>query len=332
MSGQLIAVLGALSSAVGLLLGLARRKPSAPAPPAEAPPGPPLPAPPSPGDVPAVWPPPPPADPPPVPTVPPSPPLGSLPTMTSGGRAFVLALPPEPSVERDALILEAIKRGFHRRIDWTPIDCSAGGRQCTVFVADDALAVGTDDDFVRVNVRQPTAQRIADHLGAVLPTTRISDRAWLSADVTLPPLPQSSDAKMAYVERMLDHHDAIEAARAGRTGLVRTVGKDFIVTDQLLGRPDRCAIFGWHSPHGEHVSPGGLRVIQDATAEAHWAKFTDYSQIVCLCARLCIVDGQALDLEDVMKSPAMAHLVSDEGPMLLTRHPAVPAPPPPAPA
>ncbi|MEZ4447196.1 MAG: hypothetical protein R3B72_49410 [Polyangiaceae bacterium] len=249
--------------------------------------------------------------------------------MDRGGRAFVLGLPAAPTLERDTLILEAVTLGFYRPIQWTPIDCSRGGRTCIVFVADDALAVGTAADFVRVNVRHPTAQRIADALGALLPTSRISDRAWLQADVRLPPRPQSHDSHMAYVERMLAHHDAIERVRAGRTGLVRTVGKDFVNTNLLDGRPDRCAISGWHWEGGDKRSPGGLPVIQDTTANAHFAVFTDYSQTICLCARLCVVDGRNLDLEDVMRSPELAHLVSDEGPLRVTRHPAVPPPPSP---
>lgn len=210
---------------------------------------------------------------------------------------------------------------------------------CTVYVAADALALGDDDDFVRVNLRQPTAQRIADDMMAMLPTTRISDHAWQQADVRLSPHSQRADSRMAFTERMVDHHDAIEAERQGRRGLVRTVGKEFVITNLLAGKPERCAIFGWHTPLGRSRSPGGLPVVQPLTVNKHWAGFTDYSQTVCLVARMCLVYDVTSagtewnryhwrDLAEVLTHPTDAWLVSDEGPLVVTHHPAVPPPPP----
>ncbi len=248
--------------------------------------------------------------------------------MDLGGRTFVEGLPAEPTAERDAMILHAVRAKFIRPIQWVPVDMSAGTHKCTVFVSDDAVAVGSGIDFVRINVRHPTAQLIADELGGLLVTTRISDRSFLQADVKLRPHPLPSDARMAFTERMIAHHDAIEAERGNRTGLVRPVGKEYINTNLLEGKPDRCAIFGWHSPTGGDRSPGGQPVIQLATATAHWAPFVDYSQTVTLAAQICIVDGLSRSLEEVMRSAELAHLVSDEGPLRVTRHPAVPKLPP----
>lgn len=354
------AAIGALSSVALLVLSLTRRegctscggqkKPTGPLPPGPQPPPPPGPTPPTPQGPPLPPAPPPPPPPPPGPggddgggiVLPPPedqptsqpgsdvlPPKITFPesflSFDIGGRAFALEmLPPEPSLERDGYVLEAVRLGYIRPITWVPIDLSRGGHTCTVFVSDDVVAVGNADDFVRVAVRHPTAQLIADELGALLVTTRISDAAYQQADVVLPPRPQSSDSKMAWVERMVQHHDAIEQVRAGRTGLVRTLGKDFITTNLLLGRPDRCAIFGWHSPSGQSQSPGGARVVQRATITAHSVLFTDYSQWTQLVSRRCIVDGADRDLEEVMRHPELSALVSDEGPLKLTRHPAVP--------
>ena len=45
----------------------------------------------------------------------------------------------------------------------------------TIEVMPDYLAVGSDDDFVRMPMRPQTAQQIADAFGCVLPTRKIVD-------------------------------------------------------------------------------------------------------------------------------------------------------------
>ncbi len=272
--------------------------------------------------------------------------MPALPTENLGGRALVSLLPAEPTQARDDLLFELLAvRRFLRPIQWKPVRLERAAsdgrtRLCTVFVSHDALSLGTEADFIRVNLRHPTAQRIADELMAMLPTSRICDHAWLQADVRLTPHSLPSDSRMAFTERMVAHHDAIEAQLGAlelgepagqhdaldRNGLIRTVGKSYVNTNLLLGKPERCAIFGWHWHRGEKRSPGGLSVVQHLTVTAHWAAFVDYSQTVCLVARRCIVDGAQRDLEEVLRHPEDAWLVSDEGPLKLTRHPAVPAP------
>ncbi len=64
-------------------------------------------------------------------------------------------------------------------------------------------------------------------------------------------------------------------------------------------------------------------MVQPLSVGAHDVGHVDYSHTVCLVSRRCTVDGVARDLESVLRSPQLAHLVSDEGPMRVTRHPAV---------
>jgi hypothetical protein len=42
------------------------------------------------------------------------------------------------------------------------------------------------------------------------------------------------------------HHQAIEAQRTGRAGLITGHKKDVVVTNRLVSRPDCVAIYGWH--------------------------------------------------------------------------------------
>jgi hypothetical protein len=100
------------------------------------------------------------------------------------------------------------------------------------------------------------------------------------------------------------------------------VGKDWVLTNRLVGRSNRSANFGWHHESGRYRSPGGVPVLQPL-ATAHGIYLTDYSQVVCLVRADVLVDGDPRKLADVLQSKELASLVSDEGPLQILRHPAV---------
>lgn len=228
------------------------------------------------------------------------------------GSEFIAALPEAPGPARERAILDAVREGA-ARVEWAVVTSKWGDHTAELTVSADALAIGDDDDWVRVSVSHTTAQRIADHFDALLPTTHISDLIFEQAAVRLTPCLQKPNAAMANTSRMLRHHEEVEGKRAGRGGLVSTVGKDWVVTNRLEGRPDRAANYGWHDPHapnGRLWQPLGL---------AHDRSHVDYSQTVRLVKRAMRVDGQERDLVDVLGAPALAGLVSDEGAIRLWR-------------
>jgi hypothetical protein len=228
------------------------------------------------------------------------------------GSRFIAALPEAPGPARERAILDAVKAGS-TWVNWAVVASKWGDHSAEITVSTDALAVGDAEDWVRVTLSHTTAQRVADFFGALLPTTRIADLIADQASVHLTPCLQTPDAAMANTSRMLRHHEQIEGKRAGRVGLVATVGKDWVVTNRLEGRPDRAANYGWHDPHapnGKLWQPLGL---------AHNRSHVDYSQTVRLVKRTVRVDGVERDLVDVLADPALAGLVSNEGPIRLWR-------------
>lgn len=252
-------------------------------------------------------------------------PPGGAPPPGGSARDFVLQLPKNAGQAREQAILSAIQSGFMRSINWQAVDASKNGVSCTVFVSDDVVSVGTDsDNFIRVNTNMLTAQRIADGLGALLVTTRVSDLAWQQAATVLKPHTFKPDAQMASTARMLQHHDAIEKERGGRGGLVRTLGKDFVISNLLVGKPSRTCIYGWHTPQGGFTELAGVPHIQPITTGAHEATYTDYSHWVQLMRGECRVAGKMRRTADVLRDPDLAMLLSDEGALKLVRHPAVP--------
>lgn len=233
------------------------------------------------------------------------------------GSTFLAALPEAPGHAREQAILAAVKAGA-TYVPWTTLISTWEGHHAQITVSADVLALGNAEDWVRVSLSHTTAQHIADFFQALLPTTRISDLLFQQAQVRLTPCLQSPDAAMAATSRMLRHHEEVEGKRQGRTGLVSTVGKDWVVTNRLQGHPERAANYGWHdagAPHGTLWQPLGL---------AHNRFHVDYSQVVRLVKRSMRVDGVNHDMVDVLRDPTLAGLVSDEGVIPLWRLAAVP--------
>jgi len=229
-------------------------------------------------------------------------------------------LPEQPSEAREEAILDAVVRGDHDPVSWAPIGVGLEeGVELLLQVADDALKI----DGVRVNVNMTTMQKIVDVLGHAFPTSRISDLIHMHADVVIGACTQTPDAKMAYTSRTLKHSSAVDAKIAGRSGLASTVGKDWVLSDKLVGKPDKSANYGWHDKGASYTSPGGIKLWQPlGTVHDRW--HVDYSQVVRLVSRNCMLDGEPADLMQLLTTDGLAHLLSYEGRLQLDRMPGVP--------
>jgi hypothetical protein len=178
-------------------------------------------------------------------------------------------------------------------------------------VMPDYLAIGTDTDFVRMPMQPHTAQAFADAFGFVLPTRKMVGDIHAAADVRVEPAPLTNEREAPAT--FLQHHRIIEAQLAAtrRRGLMSGIKKDLVVTDRLLDRPARVAIFGWHRTDGSPIQPL-------YTGHVDW--YVDYSHGARMVRREMRVDGRAVAFETVARDSATANLVSDEGPMRVTRY------------
>jgi hypothetical protein len=112
-------------------------------------------------------------------------------------------------------------------------------------------------------------------------------------------------------------HQAAVAQQRARAGLPEGAllaghKKDVVLSERLARRPDRVAIYGWHRPSGEPIQP--LSIV-------HGADYADYSHGVRLVADQVRIDGQWRALDDVLRDPSVAGLLSAEGAMSVTRVP-----------
>lgn len=177
-------------------------------------------------------------------------------------------------------------------------------------VMPDYLAVGSNDDFVRIPMTPRTAQAFAQAYGYVLPTRRMVDAIWRAAEDQLDPQPLT-DMREASAT-FLQHHQLIEAQRGARdrTRLVAGIKKDVVVSNRLLERADRVAIYGWHYPDGRPIQP--LYV-------GHVDWYVDYSHGVRMVRRTMRVDGVSMTFEQIATHPELHVLLSDEGPLKTPR-------------
>lgn len=218
-----------------------------------------------------------------------------------------------PRQEREAAVLREITRGnvpdFLRRLK--PIRVEATDdmgvkRLGTYFVMSDYLAVGTDEDFFRVPITPQTATAIADAVNGSLITTKVSDDVFAASELKLDPKPLTKDRDA--VASFWQHHQLIEEQLHGkpRGALVTGIKKDVVLSNRLLEKPHKVAIYGWHHPDG--------RPIQSLYV-GHVDWYVDYSHGVRLMSGQMLVDGQTLKVADVLKDPQLHRLLSDEGPL-----------------
>lgn len=244
------------------------------------------------------------------------------------GTAFIARTRLMNRTAREAAILEQFLAGnlpdFERA--FLPVTVTAAAPDGSVHTATfrvlpDYLAIGSDADFVRMPMDPLTAQRIADAFGASLPTRKMVDDIYHQAGVRLAPSPMTPGPQMMSNDYFLTHQRRIETQRAGRPLGVLTAGhkKDVVLSNLLLTRPGRVAIYGWHLPNGHPIQP--LSTVHENT-------YADYSHGIRLIDATVIVDGAAMPLADVLRSPLLARLLSDEGAMPAPRIPGVPLPHP----
>lgn len=232
-----------------------------------------------------------------------------------GGRAFYAAVRGLVRQEREAAVLRELMAGnipsFLTR--WQPVTVTAttadGIEHTGTFdVSPDYLAIGSDDDWVRIPTTPMVAQAFGDAFGFALPTRKMVNDIWRAAPVHGDPRPLTVDRDSA--KTFLHHHDIVQAQlrdtlRAVPGAFVAGIKKDVVQTPLLRERPDRVAIFGWHYVNGQPIQPL-------YTGHVDW--YVDYSHGIRLVRRWMVVDGVRRTVESVLADPKLWVLLSDEGP------------------
>lgn len=223
-------------------------------------------------------------------------------------------------MEREELVLREVSSGNVPEVSrvLVPIRIRilanqvATERMVTFFATSDYLAIGSDDDFIRMPVSGQTAARLAGKLNCVLPTTRLVDHIDAATDARLEPRPMTKDRES--VATFLEHNRLIEQQLKDWIGshsnlkprLIGGVKKDIVVTTKLVEKPNNVAIYGWMYPSGTPIQP---------LYTGHTDKYVDYSHGLRLLGASVSIDGTSVPIRDVLRDETIHGVLSNEGPV-----------------
>lgn len=199
--------------------------------------------------------------------------------------------------------------------DFVPVELRQGTNRATIRVLPDYLAIGSDQDYLLVPMMPATAQAIADLTGCSLPTRKIVDEVHSAAPVKLEPSPMKPGKEMTTVAWFSNHNQIVAQQRnqqAQRAGTI-TAGhkKDVVITPRLTNSPGKIAIYGWHKRDGKPIQPLYL---------GHTERWVDYSQCVRLISQRMLLNGAETTVSNVLATPGVCDLLSDEGVITFPRY------------
>lgn len=236
-------------------------------------------------------------------------------------------------------ILNAVTNGDSVAYDFVQVASTYKGHTAEFLCFQDALKI----DGVRWGMGAEIMQPIADMLGCSFDTAKIRDLRYMQRGRTLTPVTYSdplvqwpqNTTETALMRKASAAIDTYLAKAGGLNGILATVGKPWIIINQLENHPGMTCNYGWEVPQtssnweGVTVYPPEsdpklpFRVIQQP-GEAHNLTQSDYAQTCLLTHRTCTVDGKPWDLLDLLQDPVLSYLASHEGPMRVLRQPGVP--------
>jgi len=170
-------------------------------------------------------------------------------------------------------------------------------------VAPDYLCLGNDTDFMRIPMWPGTAQAILGEHGWSLPTKSLVDQIWRQADVRLDPQPIPASPFMVTTQAYAQHHGMIETQLSAKApGFPRSALKVGQKKDVILGAdPGFVLIYGWHQSNGQPI--------QGLSGHAHNDQYVDYSHGIRPISNRVMLDGQSVELKDIIANPILSSLV-----------------------
>ena len=239
------------------------------------------------------------------------------PSQALTGSQFAESISAMDRPQRELAIRDEILKGnvpdFLRKL--APVDLhwqAPDGKilTATIFVAPDYLAIGSDQDFLRIPMNLYTAACVAGQLGFVLPTKKMVDAIYRQSQFHFAPQPLAPGPQMTSTDYYRRHNRMIEEqARAARIPLGALVSgdkKDVVLTNRLASNPGRIAIYGWHRAEGSPIQP---------LSTVHGAGYADYSHGIRLISRMVLVAGKLQPIRELLKDPVLCRILSDEGPI-----------------
>ena len=232
-------------------------------------------------------------------------------------KAKFLKLGPGP--EREKLVYDEVlkRRPFQNMV---PITVPGpGGTKITYKVMPDYITI----DGLRVPMSGQTAQKIANHFGMSLPTSKMTKQIWEAADTKVRPQPLSAggtiggkyyNGKDVVQSKISDSDSAIaysnmieDSLKDKNPNLVAGHMKTIVMTD----RPEQLGLYGWS---GDEKS---FNPIQSGEHTGHdTSVHTEYgtgARLVSGDVKVTFPDGTSkmMPMENLLNNPELYHSLSD---------------------
>lgn len=182
----------------------------------------------------------------------------------------------------------------------------------TICVTPDYLAIGSDEDYLRIPANLHTARAVAKTFGFVLPTTAMVDAIYDQATFHLQPRPLPASPEMTSTTYYVNHNNLVqEALPSNYAGeLVAGNKKDVVLTNRLLSKPTQIAIYGWHRLDARPIQP---------LSTVHEVRYADYSHGIRLVSETVQINGESRSIYEVLAASTFAPILSREGPIDASR-------------
>ena len=177
----------------------------------------------------------------------------------------------------------------------------------------DYMAIGSDEDYLYIPMTPSTAQYLADRLDCTLPTKKMVDIIYNNAGIKLAPQPIAPSPAMTTVPVFRQHTDLVKqqisqiAYERSADSLIAGHKKDIIISNKIYSTDRayaRVVIYGWHLSVNNPIQP---------VYNGHDALYADYSHGVRLISNLAFINGDSVQVADILKDPNLAILLSHEG-------------------
>lgn len=177
-------------------------------------------------------------------------------------------------------------------------------------VMPDYLAIGSNEDFCRIPMGPITAQKLANLIGATLPTAKLVDDIYRQADLKLAPITYAPVGNQnELVPQFIRHNQEIEAERlaSGRPPgtLIGGIKKDVVISNKIVdpARANHVVIYGWHQLDGTPIQP---------LTNIHIDSYVDYSHGIRFLNAEMLVDSTVMTCTQILPHPTLYKILSNE--------------------
>lgn len=249
--------------------------------------------------------------------------FGSLYSQSSkSGSQFYEEMRNLPFAEREDLIVKEITSGnipefLKKFVSVKTVQKDSEGRKhkVTFFVTVDYLAVGNNLDYFTIPMGPLSAQKIADSMGASLPTPKVVDIIYEKSKLKLEPFNFIPRGNRNETPDILNDHSRVIQAQIKASGntpgiFVAGTKKDIVISSKLSDpkRTHHVTIYGWHRLNGVAIQPA---------TNVHIDIYVDYSHGVRLISNRVIVDGKEYEYRKLLGDSLLHTLLSGEKEPLL---------------